>query len=99
MILLIDKFRCNDKNCSPAPQEDEIPQGRSPKRRQDGEEVNFKVVDRRKGTKKTVVVELADLEKEYLLLVARLNLVQFDKNTSTAIGTNWFYFPILFFLL
>ena len=48
----------------------------------------MKIVDRKKGTKKTVIVELSDLEKEYLLIVARLNLLQFDKCTATVIGMN-----------
>eukprot|EP00795_Rhopilema_esculentum_P012941 gene12941-3700_t len=61
-------------------------QGRSPKRSEDGEEIALNIVDIKKGTKKTVIVELSDLEKEYLLIVARLNLVQFDKNSSTALG-------------
>ena len=31
-------------------------------------------------------MELADLEKEYLLILARLNLLQFDKNSSAVVG-------------
>ena len=65
-------------------------QGRSPKRSEDGEEIALNIVDIKKGTKKTVIVELSDLEKEYLLIVARLNLVQFDKNSSTALGMYFF---------
>ena len=40
---------------------------------------------KRKGVR-TVIVELADLEKEYLLVLARLKLVQHGKSESVAIG-------------
>ena len=70
-------------------------QGRSPKRSEDGEEIALNIVDIKKGTKKTVIVELSDLEKEYLLIVARLNLVQFDKNSSTALGMYFLCYFVL----
>ena len=35
---------------------------------------------------RTVIVELEDLEKEYLLVLARLKLVQHGKNESVAVG-------------
>ena len=67
-------------------QDDIQTQSRSPKRTEDGEEIILSLRERRKATKKTVIVELADLEKEYLLILARLNLLQFDKDSSAVVG-------------
>eukprot|EP00794_Sanderia_malayensis_P016776 gene16776-18471_t len=59
---------------------------RSPKRTEDGDEIEMGSFNKIKSTKKTVIVDLADLQKEYLLILARLNLVQFDKSVSAHIG-------------
>jgi len=80
--------RPSEKQTDTHEEEESFSQGRSPKRKEDGEEVSLRSVDHKKGTKKTVIVELSDLEKEYLLVVARLNLLQFDKNASTVIAPN-----------
>lgn len=57
----------------------------SPKRKEDGEEVYHSALKRPKAHK-TVIVEMDDLEKEYLLVLARLKLVQHSKNDSIAVG-------------
>ena len=59
----------------------------SPKRKEDGEEVyhHAKTTAPKKPLKR-VIVELSDLEKEYLLVLARLKLIQHGKNDMTVIG-------------
>jgi len=58
----------------------------SPKRREDGEQIFYSTIKKRKGGVRTIIVELADLEKEYLLVLARLKLVQHGKSENVAIG-------------
>jgi len=57
----------------------------SPKRREDGEEIFYSSMKKPKGIR-TVIVDLNGLEKEYLLVLARLKLVQYGKNENVAIG-------------
>jgi len=57
----------------------------SPKRREDGEQIFYSTMKKRRNVR-TVIVELNDLEKEYLLVLARLKLVQHGKNETVAIG-------------
>ena len=46
---------------------------------------------------RTVIVELSDLEKEYLLVLARLKLVQHGKIETVAIGKFAFQIHSLFY--
>ena len=68
----------------------------SPKRTADGEQIFYSTMKKkRKGGVRTVIVELADLEKEYLLVLARLKLVQHGKSESVAIGESEIFFVTL----
>lgn len=62
-------------------------QNPSPKRREDGEQIFYSSVSAKKSKLvRTVIVELADLEKDYLLVLARLKLVQHGKNETIVVG-------------
>ena len=60
----------------------------SPKRKQgdeDAEEVYTTMIP--KGRRRVTVLEISDLEKEYMLVLARLQLLQQDTDPAHATGT------------
>lgn len=66
------------------PQQATAEYSQSPKRREDGEEIYYSTS--KKKTTKTVIVELEDVEKEYLLIFSRLKLIQAKNGDSLSVG-------------
>ncbi|XP_047124600.1 nuclear pore complex protein Nup160 [Hydra vulgaris] len=58
----------------------------SPKRRENGEEIYYSSTSTKKCTTSIVIIEFHDLEKSYMLLLARLKLLQHGKNESIVVG-------------
>lgn len=61
----------------------------SPKRKQGDEdgEINYTTMIP-KSRRRVTVLEIGDLEKEYMLVLARLQLLQKDTDPAHATGTN-----------
>ena len=63
---------------------DEAP-NMSPKRKQGDEDVWF-MISRRHSRRKVTVLEIGELEREYILVLARLQLLKVDADPSQATG-------------
>ena len=70
----ISSFQPSDKGYS-----------QSPKRREDGEEIYY-TSTKVKKVKKTEIVEIDAMEKEYLLIFSRLKLIQNKKGDAITVG-------------
>ena len=65
--------------------QDNEPPNMSPKRKQ-GEQDAWYTSGRPRTRRKVVVLEIGDLEREYLLVLARLQLLKADADPSRATG-------------